>query len=151
MTVKMSSDNLDRDHCPKCGIAMNDCTDYSSRDRALQAALKPFAEVGERFVSAVENGGIPAGASISRLRTDPLLASDLVAAARAYQQEAERKSMPREPGTAPQWDRMIRDLERAKILWDGHNHEAACRLLKVVGSIALSQVDERGPNDPVSE
>lgn len=60
--------------------------------------------------------------------------------------------MPREPGTAPPWDRMIRDLERAKVLWEhDHNHDAACRLLKVVGSIALSQIDERHPSAPVPE
>lgn len=60
--------------------------------------------------------------------------------------------MAREPGSAPQFDRMIRDLERAKVLWEhDHNHDAACRLLKLVGSIALSQVDERGLNDPISE
>lgn len=55
----------------------------------LRAALKPFAEVGKRFVAAVASGAIPAGASLSRLKTDPLIASDLVAAANAFQQQAE--------------------------------------------------------------
>lgn len=43
MTTKMSSDNLDRDHCPKCGIAMTDCADYRAENERLRAALSGIA------------------------------------------------------------------------------------------------------------
>lgn len=44
MTVKMSSDNLDHDHCPKCGIAMTDCTDYRAEIERSWKALKAVEE-----------------------------------------------------------------------------------------------------------
>jgi hypothetical protein len=59
--------------------------------------------------------------------------------------------MSREPGTAPQFDRMIFDLQRAKKLWEENNINAAERLLKLVASIAFSEYEERGENAPVPE
>lgn len=59
--------------------------------------------------------------------------------------------MSREPGTPPQFNRLISNLERAKALWADGNHEAAERLLKLVGSIAMAECEERRPNDPRPE
>ena len=59
--------------------------------------------------------------------------------------------MSRTQGQRPQFDRMIRDLERAKELWAEQKYNDACHLLMVVGSIAIAEHTERGPNDPVPE
>lgn len=59
--------------------------------------------------------------------------------------------MSREPGQAPQFDRLLIDLGRAKSLWDQGNHEAAERMLRLISSIALAESSERGPNDAVPE
>lgn len=57
----------------------------------------------------------------------------------------------REPGRAPQFDRLIGNLERAKKLWAEGSREASERLLVLVASISYAEAKERGPNDPVPE
>lgn len=57
----------------------------------------------------------------------------------------------REPGKAPQFDRMIADLQRAKVLWESGDKDRPIRILNVVASIALAEMRERGQNDPVPE
>jgi hypothetical protein len=59
--------------------------------------------------------------------------------------------MSREPGQSPQFDRLLFNIARAKRLWDEGNREAAERMLKLIASIAYSEAEERGDNDPVPE
>jgi hypothetical protein len=56
-----------------------------------------------------------------------------------------------EPGAKPQFDRLIRDLERAKAAWDSGETQHAKRILNLVASIAYAESKERGVNDPVPE
>ena len=59
--------------------------------------------------------------------------------------------MSREPGEAPQFDRLLRDLNRAHAAWATGDHKKAEAILKVVASIAWSEIEERGEHDPVPE
>jgi hypothetical protein len=59
--------------------------------------------------------------------------------------------MSREPGTPPQFDRLLHDLKRAKEAWDNGDYKRGEAILKVVGSIALDESKERGEYDPVPE
>jgi hypothetical protein len=59
--------------------------------------------------------------------------------------------MSRGANQTPQFDRMIRDLERAKHLWLLGDNDAVCRILRAVGSIATVESFERGSNDPIPE
>lgn len=49
----------------------------------LQAALKPFAEVGRPFIAAAVSGAFPAGASANRMKLEPLTAQEFIDAAKA--------------------------------------------------------------------
>lgn len=57
----------------------------------------------------------------------------------------------REPGQPPQFDRLIRDIERARAEWYSGNHRKAERILEVAASVAYAEVKERGENDPRPE
>lgn len=57
----------------------------------------------------------------------------------------------REPGQSPQFGRMMQDLLRAQEAWQYGETEKAERILKMVGSIAIAEAQERGPSDPVPE
>ena len=57
----------------------------------------------------------------------------------------------REPGVEPQFDRLITNLERAKKLWREGDYDTPPRLLKLIASIALSEIDEYGPYDARAE
>jgi hypothetical protein len=61
------------------------------------------------------------------------------------------QEMSRERSQAPQFDRLLRDLERAKDAWSKGDHDLSERLLKMVGSIAMSEATVRGPNSPRPE
>lgn len=57
----------------------------------------------------------------------------------------------REPGKTPQFDRLIRDVERAKLEWNAGNYDKSERILRVVGSVAMEEASERKPGTPVPE
>jgi hypothetical protein len=59
--------------------------------------------------------------------------------------------MSREPGSTPQFGRMLRDLGRAREEWAAGNIDLAEQLLRVVGSIAIAESEERGPHDPIPD
>lgn len=59
--------------------------------------------------------------------------------------------MSRDPGKAPDFDRLFADLARAKSAWDDGDQGKAERILRLISSIALADAEERGPNDPVPE
>lgn len=57
----------------------------------------------------------------------------------------------RNPGQAPQFDRLMNDLRRAQEAWCLGEIDKAERILRVVASVAYAESKERGPNDPVPE
>lgn len=57
----------------------------------------------------------------------------------------------REPGTPPNFGRLINEIERARNMWILGDTKRAEAILKLVGSLAYSEAGERGPNDPVPE
>lgn len=57
----------------------------------------------------------------------------------------------REQGEEPDWQRLITEVERARIEWRLGNRGKAERMLRVMASIAYAESKERGPNDPVPE
>lgn len=59
--------------------------------------------------------------------------------------------MSRAPGKAPQFERLLTDLRRAQEAWQYGNIAKAEAILRMVGSIALSESKERGGTDPVPE
>lgn len=60
MTTKMSSDNLNTDRCPKCGVLMTDCTDYQSENERMRAMLRRMVDEFE-FSSDRTNGTLSEG------------------------------------------------------------------------------------------
>jgi hypothetical protein len=59
--------------------------------------------------------------------------------------------MTRETGVAPQFDRLITEVERARTEWNRGNKASAESILLLVASIACGESLERGPHDPVPE
>ncbi len=59
--------------------------------------------------------------------------------------------MTRAPGVAPRFDLIIDHIVRAKQQWAIGNHDAAERLLRLAGSLAIAESKERGTDDPVPE
>jgi len=59
--------------------------------------------------------------------------------------------MPRAPGSRPQFERLIKDLQRATLAWDEGDIDLAERILKLIAYVAFAECEERGPNDPVPE
>lgn len=57
----------------------------------------------------------------------------------------------RNPGEPPPFDRLIRDIERARSEWDAGNREKAEGILRVVGSVAIAEARERPPGAPIPE
>jgi hypothetical protein len=55
--------------------------------------------------------------------------------------------MGRIPGKTPQFDRLIKLLTDAKIAWSVGEIKKSEQLLKIVGSIAISEASEIGPRD----
>jgi hypothetical protein len=57
----------------------------------------------------------------------------------------------REPGEEPLFNRIIEEVERARVEWGLGNRGRAEAILRAAASIAYAEARERGPNDPKPE